>query len=68
MPRPVNHLAVIEAIYRGENNTGWPDKTVILTHAREMQRELNELRERIKLASAQQEMFHDDPSQQSRAG
>lgn len=53
----VNHVAAIEAVLRGENQTGWPDKTVILTHVREMQRELAALREQIKLATAQQELF-----------
>lgn len=60
MARPVNHVAVIEAVLRGENTSGWPDKTVILTHVREMQREINELRERLKLATAQGELF--DPA------
>lgn len=64
MRKPINYLAVIEAVLRGENKSGWPDKTVIRTHAREMQRELNELREQVKLAQSQLELFNGNRTQQ----
>lgn len=51
--RFTDHVAVIEAVFRGENASGWPDKTVILTHVREMQRMNNQLREELELARTQ---------------
>lgn len=52
-----NHVAQIEAVLRGENQTGHSDRAVIMAHVREMQRQINELAERIEKAHAQLELF-----------
>lgn len=61
-PRPhrrkrVDHVAQVEAVLRGENYTGFADRAVIMCHVREMQREINELYERLRMAHAQMQLF-----------
>lgn len=63
-PRPqspqrkrVDHVAQVERVLRGENYTGFADRAVIMCHVREMQREINELYERLRMAHAQMELF-----------
>lgn len=58
--RSIDHLAAIEAVLRGENPEPYSDKAVILAHAREMNRIINQLTEQLRMAHAQLPLFKEN--------